>query len=80
MRFGQLDAHRILTGEDLGAVNTALGLVRSDPSCSRQEHTRFALLTAGGIAETVVALDGCAVSQGSGWWRADDQLRTAVGA
>ncbi|WP_143087239.1 hypothetical protein [Geodermatophilus ruber] len=79
-RIGHLDGHRILSGDRLRALNTALGHVRHDPSCSRHEQTSFAVLNMGGSQETVVALDGCAVSQGYGWWRADDQLRLAVGS
>jgi len=80
MRAGRLDGHDTLTGDQLSAVNEALSLARPDPSCSRQEHTRFAVLNGGQRDSTVVALDGCAVSQDEGWWGAADQLRLSLGA
>ena len=79
-RVGHLEASHTLTAEQLAAVNEALGRARPDPSCSRHDHTEFALLNGDQQDATFIALDGCAVSQYEGWWRADDQLRLAVGA
>jgi hypothetical protein len=79
LRIGHLDGHRVLTGDRLRALNAALARVRRDPGCSRSEQRRFAVLAMGTGQETVVALDGCAVSQGADWWRADSQLRRAAG-
>jgi len=79
-RVGRLDGHRTLTADQLSAVDEALGSARPDPTCSRHEHTRFALLGIDQQDATVVALDGCAVAQDGGWWRADDRLRLAIGA
>ena len=80
MRAGRLDGQDTLTGDQLSAVNEALSLARPDPGCSRHEHTRFAVLNGGQQDATVIALDGCAVSQEEGWWRAADQLRLRFGA
>ncbi len=77
-RIGHLDGHRVLTGQQVDAVNAALARVRVDETCSRREHTRFALLTTSAGAPTDVALDGCAVSQNGSWWRAGDDLRSAL--
>jgi hypothetical protein len=44
-------------------------------------HKEFALVWSppnGG--STLVALDGCAVQQDGGWWRATDQLRELLAA
>lgn len=82
-RFGQLSAARQLTAADTGRINSELTRATVDASCSRHQHTRFALLQAGGTAggpTTLVALDGCAVQQDDGWWRATDRLRALVGA
>jgi hypothetical protein len=80
-RFVWLSSARELTRTDLDRINDALGGATVDPSCSRHQHTRFALLQAGGTAggpTTLVALDGCAVQQDGGWWRATDRLRALV--
>ncbi|WNV74778.1 hypothetical protein [Geodermatophilus sp. DSM 44513] len=79
MRVGYLEAHRTLTADQVAGVNAALDLVRPDRGCSRVEHRRFAVLFGSQPGRTVIALDGCAVSQDAGWWRADDHLRRAVG-
>lgn len=78
-RIGHLDGYRTLSGDQVRALNAALAQVRRDPTCSRHEQTRFAVLDMSGGDRILVALDGCAVAQGNRWWRADDQLRQAVG-
>jgi hypothetical protein len=76
-RVGEFQGYRTLTADQVAAVNAALGHARADPTCSRHEQTRFAVL---GMdrSPTTVALDGCAVEQDSGWWRAGDDLRAAL--
>jgi hypothetical protein len=79
---GQLSAARQLTGADVARINGELTRATVDASCSRHQHTRFALLQAGGQGggpTTLVALDGCAVQQDGGWWRVTDRLRALVG-
>jgi hypothetical protein len=81
-RFTWLSSARELTRRDLDRINSALAGSTADPSCSRHQHTRFALLQSAGQAggpTTLVALDGCAVQQDGGWWRATDRLRALVG-
>ncbi len=80
-RFTWLSSARELTRTDLDRINSALAGATVDPSCSRHQHTRFALLQAAdpaGGPTTVVALDGCAVQQDGGWWRATDRLRALL--
>lgn len=77
-RIGHLDGHRSLTAEQILAINSAITHVRVDPRCSRHQQTRFALLSTGRGDPTVVALDGCAISQSNRWWRADADLRSAL--
>lgn len=80
-RLGQLSAARRLTPAELVQIDRALSTATVDHSCSRHQHTRFALLQAGaGGPQTLVALDGCAVQQDGGWWRAPDRLRALVAA
>ena len=78
-RFVWLSAARQLSSTDVNRINSALGGATVDASCSRHQHRRFALLGSGG-ATTLVALDGCAVQQDGGWWRATDRLRALVTA
>ena len=76
-RVGHLTSSELLTQEQSDAINAALRVAVVDRTCGRHTHTRFALLsTAGG--GTLVALDGCAVHQDQGWWRAGDSLRAAL--
>ncbi len=76
-RVGHLTSTELLTQEQTDAINAALRVAVVDRTCGRHTHTHFALLsTAGG--GTLVALDGCAVQQDQGWWRAGDPLRTAL--
>jgi hypothetical protein len=82
-RFTWLSGARQLTRTDVARINSALAGATRDASCSRHQHKRFALLQAGGTSggpTTLVALDGCAVQQDGGWWRATDRLRALVGA
>jgi hypothetical protein len=78
-RFAWLSSARQLSRTDVDRINSALAGATVDASCSRHQHTRFALLGIGG-ATTLVALDGCAVQQNGGWWRATDRLRALVDA
>jgi hypothetical protein len=78
-RFVWLSSARRLTRTDVSRINSALAGATVDASCSRHTHTRFALLGVEG-ATTLVALDGCAVQQDGGWWRATDRLRALVTA
>ena len=87
-RFVMLDGVRVpaelsLVGCDdiemARLVTPELTTVAADSTCSRHGHTRFALVMPGGPS-TLVALDGCAVQQDDGWWRATDRLRALVGA
>jgi hypothetical protein len=80
-RFTWLSSARQLTSRDVSRINSALAGSTMDASCSRHQHGRFALLQAGGTAggpTTLVALDGCAVQQDGGWWRATDRLRALL--
>jgi hypothetical protein len=77
-RVGHLQSHRTLTADQLAAVNGALSHLRADPTCSRHEQTRFAVLGMTREPTTYVAVDGCAVAQDSGWWRAGDNLRATL--
>jgi hypothetical protein len=82
-RFVWLSSARPLSRTEVHRINSALSGATVDPSCSRRQHERFAVLQAGGTAggpTTLVALDGCAVQQDGGWWRATDRLRALVGA
>jgi hypothetical protein len=80
-RLGQLSAGRRLTPAQLDQINQALTAATVDPSCTRSQHTGFALLQGGrGGSDTLVAVDGCAVQQDGGWWRAPDRLRALVAA
>jgi hypothetical protein len=74
-RIGHLSSARLMTAQELDRINAELATVSADPSCSRHGHTRFALL---GQSDTLVAVDGCAVQQDGGWWRATDALRALV--
>ena len=79
-RIGHLTTGRELTPGQVRQVNAELARSTADPSCGRHDHTMFALLSsAGGSDGTLVAVDGCAVQQGDGWWRATDGLRDLVG-
>ncbi|MGZ4571863.1 MAG: hypothetical protein ACXVXU_13410 [Blastococcus sp.] len=81
IRLGQLASARRLTPADLDRIDTALTTATADTSCTRHQHTRFALLQGGrGGFETLVAVDGCAVQQDGGWCRAPDRLRALVAA
>jgi hypothetical protein len=78
-RQGRLAGVRKLTSSQVTEVNQALSRAAPDATCSRHQQSRFALLMAGDDASTVVALDGCAVSQSpQNWWRAPDDLRLLV--
>jgi hypothetical protein len=80
-RFTWLSSARPLARNDVDRINSALTGATIDPSCSRHATRRFALLQAGGAAgapATLVDLDGCAVQQDSGWWRATDRLRALI--
>lgn len=79
-RVGHLTGSGTLSGQQRDAVDRALAGATVDPTCSREAQRAFALLVgpAPENATTVVALDGCAVSQGDGWWRAGDDLRAAL--
>ena len=77
--IGQLIAGHELSSTVLDQINAALTTAQVDSSCARHGHTRFALLEPPeGGSQTVVALDGCAVQQDGGWWRASDRLRSLV--
>ena len=80
-RLGQLSAARGLTPAQVVEVNQALSSAAVDATCTRHQHTRFAVLGSmqGGF-DTLVAVDGCAVQQDGGWWRAPDRLRALVAA
>lgn len=73
-RIGHLTGHHTLTAAQVDQLNRGLAKVTVDPTCSRHEHTSFALLP----GQLVIALGGCAVSQDSDWWRAGDDVRLAV--
>lgn len=75
---GRLSAGRILSPDELKSVNAALAQARPDADCRRDGHRRFVVLLPVDGEPTYVALDGCAVAQGSAWWRADDALRRAL--
>lgn len=80
-RVGQLSSARQLTAAESAQVNGELSKSAVDASCARHQHTRFALLQPVGQPggpTTLVALDGCAVQQDGGWWRATDRLRALV--
>lgn len=76
---GQLVAARTLTTDEQAAINTALARSTRDPSCARHGHQHFAMIpmVAHGTT-TLIAVDGCAVQQDGGWWRATDRLRELV--
>jgi hypothetical protein len=74
---GQLTSSRAFTPAQVDAINAALANAVVDDSCSRQGHRLFAVID-GGRGQTVVALDGCAVQQDGGWWRAGDDLRSLL--
>jgi hypothetical protein len=83
LRVGRLTSARPLTSAEVGQINNVLPQATIDASCSRHQHTRFAMLQTGGQdggPTTLVALDGCAVQQDGGWWRAPDRLRALVAA
>ena len=76
---GRLTAGRTLSPDEQDAVNAALAQARADSDCRRDGHHRFAVLLPADQSEpTYVALDGCAVAQGSAWWQASDTLRHAL--
>jgi hypothetical protein len=75
-RVGKLASSRVFAAQQLKDLNAALAKADVDPSCKRSTHTRFALLLARQASyATYVALDGCAVQQDGGWWRAGDDHR-----
>lgn len=76
--IGTLLSGRKLTADEVEQVNAALARATYDPTCARDDHTRFVLLTDGRGEPYLVALDGCAVQQGIGWWRAPESLRTLL--
>lgn len=78
---GRLVAGRILDRADAATVNAELARAVADPTCRRDDHTRFVVLGArsGFVQHTYVALDGCAVQQNASWWRATDELRILLG-
>lgn len=78
LRVGRLTAARTLTALQLARVNAALARVGPGGTCSRHGQTRFALLSPPGGPGAVVALDGCAVQEDEGWWRAGDDLRALL--
>jgi hypothetical protein len=82
-RFVWLSSARQLSRTEVDRINSALSGATVDASCSRRRPERFALLqpnlTPGGPA-TLVDLDGCAVQQDGGWWRATDRLRALIAA
>lgn len=71
---GTLESADRLTAGQLAAVDDALRRSTVDPTCRRDDHTRFATITGDGDWIDV-ALDGCAVQHGTSWWRADRRLR-----
>lgn len=77
---GHLSSTRTFTAGQLAELNEALAGSRADSSCSRHGHTRFTLIPGGQGMTTLVALDGCAVQQDTGWWRATDRLRQLIAA
>jgi hypothetical protein len=83
LRVGRLTSARPVAATEVGQINRALTQSTVDASCGRHQHTRFAMLQPGGQSggpTTLVALDGCAVQQDGGWWRATDRLRALVAA
>jgi hypothetical protein len=80
-RFVWLGSARQLSRTEVDRINSALSGATVDASCSRRQHQRFALLQSSGTSggpTTLVALDGCAVQQDGGWWRATDRLRALL--
>jgi hypothetical protein len=78
-RVGHLFGVRSFTRETTDAFNAALSDSVLDPSCSRHAHTKFAVVINDSQPVSVyVALDGCAVSDDAGWWRATQDLRNLV--
>jgi hypothetical protein len=80
-RFVWLNSARQLSRTEVDRINSALSGATVDASCSRRQHDRFALLQASGTSggpATLVDLDGCAVQQDGGWWRATDRLRALI--
>ncbi len=77
---GRLVAARLLSPAEVAKVSAALLQSQPDATCDPGQHRRFALLTSPdeSVEATYVALDGCAVNQGSGWWRGTDQLRALL--
>ncbi len=77
---GDLVGARTLDARQVQAWDDALAAAHPDAACARDDHHRFAvIMPVVGGDETYVALDGCAVQQGSAWWRAGDGVRSAVG-
>lgn len=78
---GQLRSAGTPTASELSGLNEALAQSVQDPTCSRTGHTKFALVwNTSNSSSTLVALDGCAVQQDGGWWRATDRLRELLAA
>lgn len=79
-RVGELRSVGTIAPDAQAAINRELAKSTADATCSRSEHTRFVLITESpGSPATLIALDGCAVQQDRGWWRATDRLRELVG-
>ncbi len=73
-QVGSLASADRLSTAQVAAINAALAGSRGDDTCRRDDHSRFATITDGNDWLDV-ALDGCAVQQGSTWWRAPAELR-----
>jgi hypothetical protein len=78
-RTGVLASASALSAELLARVDDELARSQVDPTCSRHEHTRFAVVTDTGGDWNAVALDGCSLMQGESWWRGTDGLRRLLG-
>jgi hypothetical protein len=78
---GSLTSADRLTPKQVTRLNAALAASHADPSCRRDDHTRFATVidVDGSNYWLDVALDGCAVQRGSDWWRADPEVRRLLG-
>jgi len=77
-RAGELVHGVVLDAAEVDAVNAALQQSVPDTDCDRTGHRRFVVLSGSQGPETYVALDGCAVQQGSDWWRGSRQLRAIL--
>ncbi|MCU1588310.1 MAG: hypothetical protein JWN31_1803 [Frankiales bacterium] len=75
---GQVVAVRPMTPALEADINAALADSHRDSSCARHGHRQFALIFGGRGGTTLIAIDGCAVQQDDGWWRATDKLRELV--